>query len=379
MASSSRTTIQPLTTEQQEAVIKQRMQVDERSLRRLVKKLTLLLSSKDVESVSSSRLSFKADLEAFRLQLVRLSSIARGTCEVEIKSYTSELSEIELEQQATQQRIDALKQKLRDVRRERKNKLEYDVVAAEIVKLPTRKELEESLHRLSEQLEGVRAERDKYAVMSKDAAEKMGEGIGLFRALRNHVGYEVGERERREVERADGDADGEANEGATTAHADDASESGVGGEGKSRKVSPADEPEEGEQDEGERGRGMAASTSGSSTPRRTVAVETQDAPAPSLDPSAPTFRPSAAVTRTASTRRKRDSTAITASDEEGEVADGFLMLASASNSNTPRKRQKTEEGEVATGDSEEEEGSIQPSMAAGNTSMKVRAGLNRQR
>ncbi|CDR88252.1 uncharacterized protein SPSC_03913 [Sporisorium scitamineum] len=376
MASSPRTQLPPLTHEQQEYIIKQRMQVDERTLRRLIKKLTLLLSSKDAESIASSRLSFKADLEAYRLQLLRLSSIAHGTCQVEINSYTAELSEIEAEQQQTQQRIDALKQRLQDVRRERKNKLEYDVVAGEIVKLPTRMELEESLGRLSEQLEGVKAEREKYVDMSKNAAERMDVVINELVSLRNDVGFEVGERERREVERADGDADGDAGDAAAAdgSHRDDASESGAGRKGRSRKLS--DEPEEGEEEEGE---DTPVGRSGSSTPRRLATMEEDTSSAvPPLNPSAPTFRPTGNI-GAASARRKRDSTAITASDEEGEVGDGS-SAAAASNSNTPRKRQRTEEGEVG---SEEEEGSIQPSTVApvvvGESRTGARAGTKRRR
>lgn len=361
MASSSRTQLQPLTSEQQELIIKQRMQVDERTLRRLVKKLTLLLASKDAESVSSSRLSFKADLEAFRLQLLRLSSIAHGTCQVEVASYAAELSEIEAEQQQTQGRIDALKQKLQDVRRERKNKLEYDVVAGEIVKLPTRKELEESLGRLSDQLHGVKAEREKYVDLSKRAAQRMGVVIEGLGELRNDVGEEVGERERREVERADGDADDTAAASGAVAIGDDVSESGAGAR-KSRSRKLSDEPEEGEEaEEGEQDSAAAVSRSGSSTPRRPAAALEETVPA--LNPAAPTFRPT--LTAGTATRRKRDSTAVTGSDEEGEVGDGSSAAATASNSNTPRKRQRTEEGEVgAAGESEEEEGSIQPSAAA---------------
>lgn len=357
------------------------MQVDERSLRRLVKKLTLLLSSKDSESISCSRLSFKADLEALRLQLSRLSSIARGTSQVEIASYQTELSEIESEQQQTQQRILALKQRLEDVRRERKNKLEYDVVAGEIVKLPTRQELEETLGRLGEQLEMTRAEREKYKDMSKDASQRLERVIGELEQLGNDVGYEVGERERREVERADGDgeADGhEAGAGAGAGAADDVSDAGRRSRG--RKVSGED-PEEGEEEEGEQSEpGAAAGRSGSSTPRRIAAEE--EAPA-TLNPSAPTFRPStsAAGGSTASaTRRKRDSTAVTASDEEGEVGDGSSSAAAASNSNTPRKRQRTEEGEVGlAGESEEEEGSIQPAVAPLESGRSTRAGTKRRR
>lgn len=360
------------------------MQVDERSLRRLVKKLTLLLASKDPESVASSRLSFKADLEAFRLQLLRLSSIAHGTSQAEIASYTQELSDIQTEQQQTQDRIDALKRKLQDVRRDRRNKLEYDVVAGEIVKLPTRAELEESLGRLSEQLDGVRAEREKYRDMSRHAATRMGAVIQGLEALRNDVGYEVGERERREVERTDGDADGEANE-ATTAGVgagvgDDASESGSRGGRRTRKAT-GEEPEEGEEEEGEAGVG-GLDRSGSSTPRRTItttAAEEDAATAASLNPSAPTFRPGTAMMQT---RRKRDSSAVVGSDEEGEVGDGSSSAtAAASNSNTPRKRQRTEEGEVgaAAGDSEEEEGSIQPSTTAPSASRTTRAGTKRRR
>ncbi|SJX60922.1 uncharacterized protein SRS1_12148 [Sporisorium reilianum f. sp. reilianum] len=371
MASSSRAHLQPLTSEQQESIIKQRMQVDERTLRRLVKKLALLLSSKDAESVCSARLSFKADLEALRIQLLRLSSTAHGTCRVEIASYAQELSEIEAEQHETQGRIDALKQKLQDVRRERKNKLEYDVVAGEIVKLPTRMELEASLARLGEQLQGVKAEREKYVDMSRDAAQRMGVVVGGLDALRNDVGFEVGERERREVERADGDADGEAGDAAAAgaAHGDEASESGGARKGRSGK--PSDEPEEGEEEEGEDN--TALSRSGSSTPRRPAALEADSSTAPALNPSAPTFQPAG----TTSTRRKRDSTAVTASDEEGEVGDGSSSAAAASNSTTPRKRQRTEEGEVAS-EEEEEEGSIQPAVAALPRS-GARGGVKRRR
>ncbi|SPO22870.1 uncharacterized protein UTRI_01548 [Ustilago trichophora] len=380
MASPSRTrAVQPLTGEQQEHIIKQRMQVDERSLRRLVKKLTLLLSSKDSESISSSRLSFKADLEALRLQLSRLSSIARGTSQVEIASYQTELSEIEYEQQQTQERILALKQRLEDVRRERKNKLEYDVVAGEIVKLPTRQELEETLGRLGEQLEGTRAEREKYKDMSKDASQRLERVIGELEQLGNDVGYEVGERERREVERADGDGEADGHEaGAGAGAADDVSDAGR--RSRRRKVSGED-PEEGEEEEGEQSEpGVAADRSGSSTPRRIPAEE--EAPA-TLNPSAPTFTPSttAAGGSTASTtRRKRDSTAVTASDEEGEVGDGSSSAAAASNSNTPRKRQRTEEGEVGpAGESEEEEGSIQPAAAPLESGRSTRTGIKRRR
>ncbi|EST10203.1 THO complex subunit 7/Mft1 [Kalmanozyma brasiliensis GHG001] len=346
MASSSRTPLQPLTSEQQEHIIKQRMLVDERSLRRLVKKLTLLLASRDAESVSSARLSFQAELEAFRLQSVRLISIARGTSEAEIASYTSELGEIETQQQQTQERIHALKRRLEDVRRERKNKLEYDVVAGEIVKLPTRKELGESLERLREQLESVRAEKGKYADLSTNGDGRMGTVISMLDELRNDVGFEVGERERREVARADGDAEVEA--------VVDEEEGGK----RTRKVSEDEEEE-----------GAADSRSGSSTPRRPIRVDDET---PALNPAAATFKP-AAPSSTGSARRKRDSTAVTGSDEEGEVGDG-----AGSNSNTPRKRQRTEEGEVG---SEEEEGSIQPSAvpAPSERIVRGRPGARRQR
>lgn len=371
MASASGSRLQPLSGEQQESLIKSRMQVDERSLRRLIKKLTLLLSSTDSESIAASRLSFKADLESYRLQLLRLSSIAHNTSSSEIRSYTDELSSITAEQTSTQGRINALKRKLEDVRRERKNKLEYDLVAGEIVKLPTREELEESLGRLQEGLEEVRREREKYRALSKDAGERMSGVVREVGRLREDVGFEVGERERREVERADGEGEGEATD---IAAGEEGSEAGVAGKG-SRRVSE-DEVEEGEEQE----EGAAPGTrSGSSTPRRAVTVEAE-AQGGKLDPAAPTFRPSAAG---GEMRRKRDSTAVTGSDEEGEVGDGSSSTAAASNSNTPRKRQRTEEGEVAGGaESEEEEGSIQPSapaMARQSSARSASAGTKRRR
>ncbi|SNX82221.1 uncharacterized protein MEPE_00927 [Melanopsichium pennsylvanicum] len=374
MASSSRTTLQPLTGEQQESLIKQRMQVDERSLRRLFKKLTMLLSCRDAELISSSRLSFKADLESFRLQLLRLSSISHSTSQVEISSYREELSEIELEQRKTQHRIVALKRRLQDVRRERKNKLEYDVVAGEIVKLPTRNELEESLERLREQLEGVRSEREKYNELAKGAGKRMETVITGLEGLRNDVGYEVGERERREVERADGEGDIESHEVGAAGAADD--EVADSGKRRNRKASE-EEPEDDE--EAEEGESVAINRDGSSAPFTSArAVTEETAPAIALNASAVSFKP-ASASASGGGRRKRDSTAVTGSDEEGEVGDTNI----ASNGNTPRKRQRTEEGEVVGGgvDSEEEEGSILPSATAApvESGGGVRAGTKRRR
>ncbi|PWZ00868.1 hypothetical protein BCV70DRAFT_199235 [Testicularia cyperi] len=406
-ASGSRTPIQALSGEQQEAIIKQRMQVDERSMRRLVKKFTALLGARDPELLSLARLSFQADLSALQIQLSRLTSIARNTSTVEIHSYTSELAAIELDQTHTRTRIDLLKRRLDDVKRERTHKLEYDLVASEIVALPTRAELADSVGKLREQLARVVAENARYAETSRVRAGRVARVVGLVDALHSEVENDVGERERREVERdgdADGDGDGDgedadagrAGAGAGAGDDDGASNSDLVDRAPRSRLESGEEPEEGEQDQ-------------ESEPPQTTTLsssrDTRSGAAALLNPSARTFRPTstlisnstaastaetspgAGLAAAGGSRRKRDSTALVGSDEEGELDDsvpptstsasaaaaaaGAVAGVAASNGNTPRKRQRThagatdEEGEL--GESEEEEGSIRPATGTSTT------------
>lgn len=327
-ASGSRIRIQPISDAQQDEVIRKRVQIDEVKLRRLVKKLTSVLAAQETEALSIAQISFSEELEVLQRTLSRLTSVAHATSEVEIHSYRRELSDIEEQHNTTTSRIEMLKRRLEEVKLERKNKLEYDVVAAEIVQLPTRSELAESLAKLAEQLEQVHAENAKYASMSKTAAERMSSVADSISTLQNDIGYEVGERERREVERGDGEADAEPTD----------------------LSSRTGEPEEGE--ETEQRHSSTPTGSGSRTPR--LAALESDPPVIALNPSAPVFQPNPASTTSTSTPRrsrpKRGSSALNGSDEEGELQDTSGRKTSAnntplknSNDDTPRKRQRHQE------------------------------------
>lgn len=317
-------------SEAQDDALRQRLDISEVRLDRIVSRFSTLLRSEDVESHSCQQLLFLEDLKAMRHYCRKLQSVARSTCEVEIRSYQREFSDIEEQRGLTKTHIETLKRRLEEVKVERKNKLEYDIVAAEIIQLPTRADLVESLDKLTEQLQQVQAENAKYASMSRSAAERMSDLAGSIDALHADIGYEVGERERREVERVDGEADIDTAEAAP---------------------SRAGDREEGEEREH---RSSATPIETRSLTPRTTTLD-GDPSSSALNASAPVFRPSTSSATAASTPRsprpKRDSTALAGSDEEGELQDTSVAKASTNNSpsknnsndDTPRKRKRYEE------------------------------------
>ncbi|PWN50878.1 hypothetical protein IE53DRAFT_307165, partial [Violaceomyces palustris] len=189
--------IRPLSIEDQEAILKQRIQVDERPIKRVIKKLSNIGTSQDHDSLEAAILSFNLELELLQLNLERLSSIANNTSNQEILSYKEELRSIQLENSSTRERIVLLKQRLRDVQRDRANKLEYDLLATEIAKYPTRSELSESLTRLGSTIANLKAESSNYTEVSQRSRLRFSDIVRNLEGLHADVGFEVGERERR--------------------------------------------------------------------------------------------------------------------------------------------------------------------------------------
>ena len=202
-----------LTPDEQETLIKTRMAVDERGIRRLVKKFAQIHAHAgpagqpvaEAEEEAAARLSFQLELDQLRLSLSRLDSIAHATTGLQRDAYTAELASIRASQAAAHATVRHLKQQLRNVQRERSNKLSYDAIASEISSFPTRHQLRLSLDRLSQTLHTLRAERAKYTETSTAAVSRITQARIALEQLQADIGVEIGERERRQVERADVD------------------------------------------------------------------------------------------------------------------------------------------------------------------------------
>ncbi|EPQ29488.1 uncharacterized protein PFL1_06861 [Pseudozyma flocculosa PF-1] len=364
-------TLQPISQDTQEQVLKNRMAIDDRALRRLIKKFSSILSSSDAEALSLNTASFRAEVTSYQTSLRRLLSISSSTCPRETSGYAEELDEILAAQRRARDEIDELKATLASAKLERKQKLDYDNVAASIQHLPPRHQLGASLETLGATLDGIREESANVDAVAGEARGRMANVVGLLESLVKDVGDEVGRNERREVQReevdgeADADADAEEAEGEPEAEAEaESRRRRTGGEGEG-------EVEQVDMDTTD----VVASSSALPRSGSTTALNAAAAPFQPGPSSSTTTGTATAAALPSKRRSKREP----ASDEEGQLDD----LPSSSSSSTNRlpasKRLKPEsnvvdseageEGQVESqntaathtaADSEEEEGSIQP-------------------
>ncbi|KAN0059617.1 hypothetical protein ACQY0O_008186 [Thecaphora frezii] len=325
--------LQPLAPDLQESVLKARMQIDERPLRRLIKKLTTLLTSPSHRALHLC--AFQAEVTSFLTALQRLHSVSSSTLPLEASLYASELASIQAAQRRARAEIGEWKQTLASAKLERRQKLDYDGVASELAALPPRAELEESLQKLTTTLDGVREERENLEGVASDAQQRVEAVAGLLESLVREVGEEVGRRERREVQRDE--AEGEAEEADGDRDADE--DGDVDGDA---------EADEATTHHASTDTHAAAAAAGTST--ATTAIPRSKS---RLNASAPAFLPPPLAS-------KREP----ASDEEGQVPETPIRdKAKRIKTQSQPHPQPAAAANNEAGDSEEEEGSILPPAA----------------
>lgn len=207
--------------------------------------------------------SFRVELEAYILQLNRVEAVAKTTTVAEVQAYQDMVRLMDQEKLDTIRSIEELKKELVNVQQDRKNKLEYDQLASEIMKYGTRDELESQLESLRTTIENLTGESAKYSDIMNQSKARF-EGIAKeLKELQADVGFEVGERERRAVERdGEGDAEEEVRIGE---EALDATTADLTMEHKER----ARETEEPEQSNDKRGRSSLNASAAEFKPRAT--------------------------------------------------------------------------------------------------------------
>lgn len=261
------------------------------------------------------------------MHLQRVEAVANKTTVAEVRAYQDKVALMDQERVDTLESIELLKKELVYVQQDRKNKLEYDALASEIMKYGTREELETQLTNLQTTLDSLSGESAKYSEIMAQSKSRF-EGIAdNLKKLRADVGFEVGERERREVEReGEGDVEEEARAG------DEAVEAATAAAAAVATAPGAMDGEEPEGDGEGQGKGNRLA----------------------LNPSAAVFKPNetsrastpgATASNRGSAGAKRRRTARRAGDEEEEEEE----------EGGAQKRPR-EEGEMSDADDEEEEG-----------------------
>ncbi|TBU33020.1 hypothetical protein BD311DRAFT_685227, partial [Dichomitus squalens] len=178
----------PLTVQQEDAIIHTRITNDEKALRRVTKKFhtyasvaytpVVPLSPLTPSSVDDAREAFLLELASFQLSLKKSFMV----CEAEarqVEEYQRERERIGAcpsprrgpqslkcscdaanEHSRLTGQIEVLKATLDQAQLERKQKIEYDVIAEKVNSLPSRDELEQSIQSLENDMAAIRAEHE---------------------------------------------------------------------------------------------------------------------------------------------------------------------------------------------------------------------------
>ncbi|RDX53772.1 hypothetical protein OH76DRAFT_1398901 [Lentinus brumalis] len=185
----------PLSIQQEDAIIHTRITNDEKALRRVTKKFhsyasvaytpAVPLSPLTSSSVDDAREAFLLELASFQLSLKKSLMV----CEAEarqVEEYQRERERIANEHSRLKDQIEELKSTLEQAQLERKQKIEYDVIAEKVNTLPNRDELEQSIQSLENDMAAIRAEdenQNRTLHAQKAALDTVIRDIGLLRLM----------------------------------------------------------------------------------------------------------------------------------------------------------------------------------------------------
>ncbi|KAF7301814.1 THO complex 7 [Mycena indigotica] len=205
MASQS-TSIVPLTAEEEDRIILERITNDERPLRRVMRKLQnyhnvayphlfpyMAAADASGPTVDNAKEALIIELASFRLMLRKGAMI----CEAEarqVEEYKKEKERIDLEHGTLRGQIEQLKTNLEREQMRRRRKMEYDFVAEKVNTLPSREELEASIHSLENDMTTIRAEheaQDKAILAQQAALDQIIENLEALRALGRGVDQDI--------------------------------------------------------------------------------------------------------------------------------------------------------------------------------------------
>ncbi|KDN53512.1 hypothetical protein K437DRAFT_252871 [Tilletiaria anomala UBC 951] len=240
-------------TEAQNA-LEARVAVDERPMKRLIKKSFAVLGLPGEDS-DIELAGLATEISAMKVTLARLRTVAQVTSKGEQAEYENDSRNFEQTFRNGEEEIARLKDQLKEAQQERANKLEYDALAKQIAKYPSRAETEESMRRVRSQIEALREESEGYRDIASRIREKWVSAMENFGTLQTQISVEIAERERAAVERNEqlGDDDDDE-DGTVDPSAEDVDETGKDEHSKRTGAAPSDEQELEEGEEGAHGK-----------------------------------------------------------------------------------------------------------------------------
>lgn len=198
-----------ITIEMQDAIIKRRLEVDERPLKRLSKRLLILGRDSQAVENGSELATLEADFATYNQTLRRLQLLLRANAK-EVELYAEQRRSTEELYKAAQADIETLRNDLAEARIAREDRAFFDSIAVEIERnVPkTRRQLNQAIHNLEEEVVELENERKNYNAVWQTRKSGFDDIMSKLSELQKAISGEKADAELRDA------ADSDEEEGA---------------------------------------------------------------------------------------------------------------------------------------------------------------------
>ncbi|KAI9251416.1 hypothetical protein BDA99DRAFT_575145 [Phascolomyces articulosus] len=172
-----------------ESMLRTRLEVDDRMVRSLQKKISGWLMTLPTESVEASQNGYESlllTLSTYQTSIERYPLLTNANS-MDIEKYGHMVDQTVDAVGSTAQQISSLKDELKEAQKVRDNKLEYDKVAREIMKLETRDSYNQSIRDLQADIEMLKREKTNKEQAFESRKRNFGELINTVKELQRTV------------------------------------------------------------------------------------------------------------------------------------------------------------------------------------------------
>ncbi|KAI7853145.1 hypothetical protein BDC45DRAFT_511433 [Circinella umbellata] len=145
----------------EESMLRTRLEIDDRNVRGLQKKISSWLTTLPTESIEASQNVYESlllNLSAYKTTIERYPLLATANS-MDIEKYGQMVDQTVHAVGSTAEQISSLKDELKEAQKVRDNKLEYDKVAREIMKLETRESYDQTIKELEADIAMLKREK----------------------------------------------------------------------------------------------------------------------------------------------------------------------------------------------------------------------------
>ncbi|KAF9953302.1 THO complex subunit 7 [Mortierella alpina] len=182
-----------------ETIIRTRLSVNERPLRRLstrFQKWTGYLTTGTEEEAEKGLQTFMLEVSQVELSLSK-SNLVTDMAERERLHYDREQQEIEDSISKSQEELEILARELEEAKQERANKIEYDQLAVEVSKFPSRDSSRESIANLQAEILELEREAVQQSAVMELRRKQFYTALQNLQSIRESIQHDQQEEEKR--------------------------------------------------------------------------------------------------------------------------------------------------------------------------------------